>query len=216
MTDQSWESLSNQLVAVCGVLYFLALIAHLVEWAALRRIPASEDVSTGRVAMFGRLGLLLTGLAALAHLGALVGRGMAADPNRVPWGNMYEFTLSGTFVVAAGYLLLHRRFGLAWMAPIVVTFVLATLMVAVVWLYDPVSPLTEALYSPWLVIHVVSAILATGAFTLAGITPFSTWSRAGPGRGRPATSPGCRTSRPSTACPTGCTPSASPCGPSPC
>ncbi len=169
MTDQSWESLSNQLVAVCGVLYFLALLAHLVEWAGLRRIPATEQVTTGRVAMFGRLGLLLTVLAALAHVGGLVGRGMAADPNRVPWGNMYEFTLSGTFVVAAGYLLLHRRFGLAWRAPIVVTFVLATLMVAVVWLYDPVSPLTEALYSPWLVIHVVSAILATGAFTLAGI-----------------------------------------------
>ncbi len=94
---------------------------------------------------------------------------MAADPNRVPWGNMYEFTLSGTFVVAAAYLLLlpstrprvdgpHRR-----------GFVLSVLMVAVIWLYDPVAPLTEALYSPWLVIHVVSAILATGAFTLGGI-----------------------------------------------
>ena len=40
---------------------------------------------------------------------------MAADPNRVPWGNMYEFTLTGTFVVALLYLLLRRRFGLAWM-----------------------------------------------------------------------------------------------------
>ena len=37
---------------------------------------------------------------------------MAADPNRVPWGNMYEFTLAGTFVVAALYLLLYRRFSL--------------------------------------------------------------------------------------------------------
>jgi cytochrome c-type biogenesis protein CcsB len=158
-----------KLVALCGVLYFLALIAHLVEWAGLRKVPADETVTTGRVAMFGRLGLILTVAAALAHLGALVGRGMAADPNRVPWGNMYEFTLSGTFVVTAGYLLLYRRFRLAWMAPIVVAFVLATLMVAVIWLYDPVAPLTEALYSPWLVIHVVSAVIATGAFTLAGI-----------------------------------------------
>jgi len=52
----------------------------------------------------------------------------------------------------------------------VVGFVLSMLMLAVVWLYDPVAPLTEALYSPWLVIHVVSAIIATGAFTLGGIT----------------------------------------------
>ncbi len=169
MTDQAWETLSNQFVAVCGVLYFLALISHLVEWAGLRGVPADEDVTTGRTAMFGRLGLILTGLGATAHAVALVSRGLAADPNRVPWGNMYEFTLSGTFVVAAFYLLLYRKFRLGWMAPIVVTLVLTLLMVAVIWLYAPVAPLTEALYSPWLVIHVVSAILATGAFTLAGI-----------------------------------------------
>ena len=82
---------------------------------------------------------------------------------------MYEFTLSGTFVVAALYLLLRRRFGLAWMAPIVVAVVLSLLMVAVIWLYQPVGPLREALNSYWLVIHVVSAIIATGAFTLGGI-----------------------------------------------
>ncbi len=169
MTDASWEGLSNQFVAVCGVLYFLALISHVVEFAALRKLPADEAPTTGRTAMFGRLGLILTGLAVLGHLVALAARGMAADPNRVPWGNMYEFTLSGTFVVAAGYLLLYRRFRLAWMSPIVVGLVAGLLMLDVVWLYDPVAPLTEALFSPWLVIHVVSAILATGAFTLAGI-----------------------------------------------
>ena len=38
---------------------------------------------------------------ARAHFVGLVGRGMAADPNRVPWGNMYEFTITGAFVVVA-------------------------------------------------------------------------------------------------------------------
>jgi cytochrome c-type biogenesis protein CcsB len=94
---------------------------------------------------------------------------MAADPNRVPWGNMYEFTISGTFFVAAFYILLVRRFRWEWLAPIVLGVVLTLMMVAVIWLYGPVAPLTEALYSPWLVIHVVSAVLATAAFTLGGI-----------------------------------------------
>jgi cytochrome c-type biogenesis protein CcsB len=190
VTDAAWETLSNQAVAACGVVYFLALLAHLVEWSSLRRVPAEgaaagrEEgggvaVATGgsapaeatrRTQLFGRLGLMLTGIAVAVHLVGLLGRGMAAEPNRVPWGNMYEFTLSGTFVVAALYLLLSKRFGLAWMAPIVVGFVLTLLMVAVIWLYEPVAPLTEALDSYWLVIHVVSAILATGAFTLGGIT----------------------------------------------
>ncbi len=131
---------------------------------------ASERRTSGeRIAFLGRLGYLLTWIAAGAHLVALVGRGMAADPNRVPWGNMYEFTLAGTFVVTLMYLVLHRRFKLEWMAPIVVGFVLTTLMVAVIWLHEPVQPLREALNSYWLVIHVVSAVIATGAFTLGGI-----------------------------------------------
>ena len=188
MTDAAWEALSNQAVAAAGVVYFLAFLAHLVQLSAVRRVAepaASEEaagdvvVATGgpaapdrahREALFGRIGVLLTGVAALVHLLALVARGMAADPNRVPWGNMYEFTLAGTFVVSALYLALFRRYRLAWMGPIVTGVVLTLLMVAVIWLYLPIAPLTEALYSPWLVIHVVSAIIATGAFTLGGIT----------------------------------------------
>lgn len=195
MTDAAWETLSNQAVAAAGLLYFLALLAHLVEWASLRKVPmasgvaaqASVDIPGGvavatgpgeeeteqrirRTALLGRLGFLLTCLAVAVHLLALVCRGMAADPNRVPWGNMYEFTLTGTFVVALLYVALYHRFRLAWIAPIVLAFVLTVLMVAVIWLYAPVAPLTEALESYWLVIHVVSAIIATGAFTLGGIT----------------------------------------------
>ncbi|QIK74498.1 c-type cytochrome biogenesis protein CcsB [Nocardioides piscis] len=169
MTNASWEALSNQAVAASGVVYFLALLAHLVQWAALRKLAADENPTTGRTAMAGRLGVLLTVVAVAVHLVALVGRGMAADPNRVPWGNMYEFTLSGTFFVGLLYLLFLRRYKLEWMGPLVVAFILSMVMMAVVWLYDPVAPLTEALYSPWLVIHVVSAVIATAAFTLAGI-----------------------------------------------
>ena len=51
----------------------------------------------------------------------------------------------------------------------VVAFVMVFLMVGVLILYTPVEPLTEALHSYWLVIHVFAASLATGAFTLGGI-----------------------------------------------
>lgn len=192
MSNEAWEALSNQAVGAAGIVYFAALLVHLAEWASFRGAqepaavasgagaeggvavatppPAAEPDAERRVAFLGRLGVLLTGIAGAAHLVSLVGRGMAADPNRVPWGNMYEFTLSGTFVITLMYLALHRRFKLGWMAPLVVAFVVATLMVAVIWLHAPVGPLTDALNSPWLVIHVISAIIATGAFTLGGIT----------------------------------------------
>jgi cytochrome c-type biogenesis protein CcsB len=185
MTDAQWETLSNQGVAAAGVVYFLALLAYAVQWAALRDVPVRQAVAAGggapvadveddrtseRVEMTGRLGVLLTAVGALAHFVALVGRGMAADPNRVPWGNMYEFTLSGTFVVVALFLATTSRWRLSWLGPIVVGFVLCVLLADVLWLYEPVAPLTEALESYWLVIHVVAAVIATGAFTLGGIT----------------------------------------------
>jgi cytochrome c-type biogenesis protein CcsB len=172
VTDTAWEHLSDQAVAVCSVVYFLALLATLVHWAALRKVPKEIEAraASDRVAMFGRLGVLLTIIAVAVHFVALFGRGMAADPNRVPWGNMYEFTMTGTFVVAFLYLALYRRFTLGWLSPLVLIFVLGVLMLDVIWLHERVAPLTEALTSYWLVIHVVSAITATGAFTLGGMT----------------------------------------------
>jgi cytochrome c-type biogenesis protein CcsB len=125
--------------------------------------------SERRVAVFGRLGLVLTIFGVCCHFVSLVGRGMAADPNRVPWGNMYEFTLTGTFVLMLLYVVAYRRFQLAWAAPFVVATGLVLLMVGVLALYEPVVPLTEALNSYWLVIHVISAIIATGGFFLGGV-----------------------------------------------
>ena len=194
MTHEQYEVLSNQAVAACAVVYFLAVLAHLAQWAFGRRVEepvaAQTEVSVGagaaagspvgstsdsapdeteRMEMFGRIGVSLTVVAAFLQFIAVVSRGLAADPVRVPWGNMYEFTLTGTWMVVVGYLLLYRRYSLSWLAPVVTSFVLVTLMINVLVLYTPVVPLRDALQSPWLVIHVVAAITATAAFTLGGM-----------------------------------------------
>jgi cytochrome c-type biogenesis protein CcsB len=188
MSHDQFEVLSNQAVAACAVVYFLAVLAHLAQWAVGRKVPESVSVAVGagapapdapeageasedadRMELFGRTGVALTVVALGIHLLAVVSRGLAADPPRVPWGNMYEFTLAGTWVVTAGYLLLYRRYSLSWLSPVVTGFVLVTLMVDVLVLYTPVAPLRDALQSPWLVIHVVAAVIATGAFTLGGM-----------------------------------------------
>jgi cytochrome c-type biogenesis protein CcsB len=194
VTHEQFEVLSNQAVAACAVVYFLAVLAHLAQWAAGRKVearveqavavgggalenPGTQETPQATVAAeepdamhrFGRVGVALTVVAAFVHFVAIVGRGLAADPVRVPWGNMYEFTLTGTWVVTMGYLLFYRRFSLSWLSPVVTSFVLVTLMVDVLVLYTPVVPLRDALQSPWLVIHVIAAIIATGAFTLGGM-----------------------------------------------
>ncbi len=185
MTDIAWSNLSNQALGVAGLVYGLALLTYLFEWAFLRRrdhpevsqvkvaetVGAPEPVGeeSTRAEFAGRLALLLTVIACGVHGVSVFGRGMAADPNRVPWSNMYEFTLTGTFMVVLLYVLTVSRLKLAWMGPWVVGFALTALTADVVWLYEEVVPLGEALESPWRVIHVGSAIIATAAFTLGGI-----------------------------------------------
>jgi cytochrome c-type biogenesis protein CcsB len=169
MSNVAWEALSDQAMTATGVVYFLALVAHSAQWAMLRKLPADVTPTSDRSAVLARFGLLLTVAGAAVHLVGLVARGLAADPDRVPWGNMYEFTITGTFVVVALYLGLYRRYSLSWMAPWTLGFVFVVLMLAMVVLHERVAPLTEALSSPWLVIHVISAILATGIFSLGGI-----------------------------------------------
>ena len=188
MNDAQWEVFSYQGVIAAAVLYFLAMMAYFFELASLRTAakevelatvahgPGGADAGvehpiapTRRTELAARLGLVLTGFAVLVHLVALVARGLAADPNRVPWGNMYEFTISGTFVVALIFVLATLRIDIEWLGPLVTTFVVAALMAAFLGLDDAVLPLPDALNSPWLVIHVVSAVISTGAFTVGAL-----------------------------------------------
>ena len=189
MTDAQWEVFSYQGVIAAAVLYFLAMLAYFFELATLRT-SAKDEVAVGaatpgggggassveqpagtsrRSEVAGRLGLVLTAFAVMVHFVALVARGLAADPNRVPWGNMYEFTIAGTFVVALIFVLSTLRLDIEWLGPLVTTFVVAALMAAFLGLDDAVLPLPDALNSPWLVIHVVSAVISTGAFTLGAL-----------------------------------------------
>ncbi len=214
MTKEAFETLSQQAIFAAGVVYFLALLVHLAEWSSLRTVPAEAKVLAGsggpdvpetatepaaeghRPAFLARLGVLLIGLAALVQTVGVVTRGLAADPVRVPWSNMYEFTISGTLVVAVLYLVALRIWKASWLGVWVALFNVAMLMIAVIWLYAPVATLRDALDSPWLVIHVVSAIIATGAFTLGGFTSLlyllkNRWG--GSGRGYLARLPELRT-----------------------
>ena len=160
MSDQNWAQLSNELLIVALVVYANALL--LTAAASFLRIEDEE-----RRTVIGTVGYRVTILGVVVHFGADLSRGFAA--HRVPWGNMYEFTMTGSLIVAAAYVILRPRLKLAWMGPFVSLFVLAALIVAKVVLYTPVLTVSDSLHSYWLVVHVVSLALATGAFTLGGI-----------------------------------------------
>ena len=55
----------------------------------------------------GRIGVSLTVLAFLLLLGGVVARGLSAG--RLPWGNMYEFSLTAALAVTGTFLVLLWR-----------------------------------------------------------------------------------------------------------
>ena len=214
MTPADFAAFSNNAITFTGIVYALALLAHITEYALGRKLPVTSESRTQPVASvererepvaagvaappapederagpdtgpdtgqeddpdrelsvekFGRIGVALTMVACLLHLSGLVSRGLAADPVRVPWGNMYEFTLAGTLGVTVMYLVLLRRYRLRWMGLLVTAFEVVALMAAGLLLYVPAGPLVPALHSYWLAIHVTAAIIAAGAFTVGGM-----------------------------------------------
>jgi cytochrome c-type biogenesis protein CcsB len=191
MNSATLASVSNLLIPTATVVYALALLAHAGEWAGGLRVTkkaeqkvlvgadgasitadaaddADEPTSSVRVEQASRIGVLLTVLAFVFHAGGVLTRGLAAG--RVPWGNMYEFSMTASLAVAAVYLVLLKRQRLQWLG-LGVTFVLAgTLGVAVLAFYVPAGDLLPALHSYWLVIHVSAAAIAGGGFTIGGLT----------------------------------------------
>jgi len=113
-----------------------------------------------------RVGVALTTLAFVLLLGAVVARGIAVG--RPPWGNMYEFSCAGALSALGVYLfLVFTKRNVRFLGIFVVLAALLTLGVAVVVLYTQAAQLVPALKSYWLWIHVTSAILSSGIFTVA-------------------------------------------------
>lgn len=128
-----------------------------------RRAPGSAESRPPRSKAAG-IAVSLTVLAAVLHGGSVLFRGLAA--HRVPWGNMYEFTLAATLAVVVTYLVLLTRKDVRWLGLFVVTPVLLFLGLAVTVLYVNAGPLVPALKSYWLAIHVTAAMLSSGLFTV--------------------------------------------------
>lgn len=105
-------------------------------------------------------------VAAISHGVGVVLRGFAAS--RVPWANMYEFSISGSFVIVSIFLLaLFFVLDIRIIAVMVSAFALLVLGAATTWFWVDVKSLMPALQSYWLLIHVTVAILATAFFNIA-------------------------------------------------
>jgi cytochrome c-type biogenesis protein CcsB len=113
----------------------------------------------------GQFAIAVTVIGWLLHGGAIVSRGLSV--HRLPWGNMYEFTLALTFTAVTAFLVIMMRQPARYLGVFVMTPVVLALGIAVLVLYVAPAPLVPALHSYWLAIHVTAAIIASGVFTVA-------------------------------------------------
>jgi cytochrome c-type biogenesis protein CcsB len=146
--------------------------AHVLEsaggTAVITRPPIDADthVEPGRKA--ANIGMSLTWLAFFTLLLGVVLRGVWAG--RVPWGNMYEFSITAALGILGVFLAMSIRRDVRWLGLFIVIPALLTLGLAVTVLYTEAAQLVPALKSYWLMIHVSAAVICSGAFTLAAAT----------------------------------------------
>lgn len=162
---------SSQMKAAAAVAVAPELVGATVSGAgSAYGTPASDApvdgaVTTKRSASL-RIGVSLTILGFLLQLVGVVLRGIAAG--RVPWANMYEFSITGTLLIMAVFLVVLTRQDLRFLGTFITGLVLILLGVSTVNYYVAVVPLPPALESAWLVIHVFVASLGTAFFALGG------------------------------------------------
>ncbi|GGK97279.1 c-type cytochrome biogenesis protein CcsB [Mangrovihabitans endophyticus] len=138
-------------------------------------LPPSDPASSApprtpldRGALFGKVAVGVNALGVLLHLGTLVTRGLAAG--RMPWGNMYEFILSVTFVGSVAWMVvLTRRPGVRHLGLFVALCLVVLNGAAALVAYTPVGPLVPALHSYWFLIHVSTIIIASGILLLGAV-----------------------------------------------
>ena len=169
MSDRSAALLSNNFIYSAMFIYALALLSHALEVAWSIKTPdiavKKTKLDFSRTSRIGRLGSAFMLIATILLFTGVVLRGISA--NRVPWGNMYEFSTTGALAFSLAYLYALYKYKMRWLGLPVVIAVLLTLGTAVTLLYRPSAPLVPALKSTWLVIHVSAAIISGGVFLLA-------------------------------------------------
>ena len=166
--SRNWAYLSNYLIYSSMAVYTISFFAHAIETAWAIKIPnasSSQTFDFKRTEKVARIATAMMGLGFLLLFAGVITRGISAG--RVPWGNMYEFSITGALAFSGAYLAALRKYDVRWLGLLISIAVLLTLGTAVTVLYVPSAPLVPALKSTWLVIHVSAAIISGGVFLLA-------------------------------------------------
>ena len=170
MNSVQLATFSNHAIYACLAIFAVAFVAHTIEVAwSVRNVEGQikTEFEFSKTDRAGRIGTAMMILGFVLLFVAVLTRGLSA--HRVPWGNMYEFSITGAFTLTAAYLFALAKWKMRWLGLPVSFAVLITLGTAITVLYRPSEQLVPALKSPWLALHVSSAIISGGVFLVANL-----------------------------------------------
>ena len=165
MDSRSLAYLSNNLVYSSLAVFAIVFLLHAIETAFAVKSGEGRNLDRQRTEKIARNATGLMVLADLLLFAGLVARGLSAS--RFPLANMYEFSITGAFMFVTAYLIALKKHDLRWLGLVISLAALLTLGTAITLLYVESAPLVPALKSPWLLIHVLAAIISGGIFLLA-------------------------------------------------
>lgn len=160
MSTAQLGALSTMMIYAAMASYAVAFVAFAIDLSGRAdRGPAGRRRRAASIAMS------TTWLGFVFQAVGVVLRGLAAE--RVPWANMYEFTIVFSLVAVGVFLGFSRVRDVRYLGVLVTGPALLALGLAVAVLYVAADGVQPALQSYWLIIHVSVATVATGVFSVA-------------------------------------------------
>ncbi|SJM54308.1 Cytochrome c-type biogenesis protein CcsA/ResC [Actinomycetales bacterium JB111] len=160
MPESTLAQVSTSAIYGAMAAYAIAMIVFAVDLARL-----ADKAEQGR--RFANIGMSVLTMGAVIHAVGVITRAVATK--RVPWANMYEFSIVFTLVAVVLFLGFSRKFDLRYLGTFLLLPILLSLGLAVSVLYVRADGVPPALDSYWLIIHVFVATCAVGVLGLSAV-----------------------------------------------
>lgn len=155
------EQLSSNLLLVAFILY---LVSTFFFAGAISRKKFSTEKQLARNEKWGKIGIAITIIGFLFHLGYFFTRWIASG--HIPNSNMFEYTTYFGMAIVLAFIIIHFMYKLNVLGVVAMPLVVLTIAYASVFPRD-IQPLIPALQSKWLVVHVSTVALAQGILAIS-------------------------------------------------
>jgi len=155
------EQLSSNLLLAAFILYLVSIFFFA---GAVSRKKFSTEKQLARNEKWGRIGITITIIGFLFHLGYFFTRWIASG--HIPNSNMFEYTTYFGMAIVLAFIIIHFMYKLYVLGVVAMPLAVLTIAYASVFPKD-IQPLIPALQSKWLVVHVSTVALAQGILAIS-------------------------------------------------